>query len=69
MEKDSGEASGGMTRVKRFTVAIHPESRNDNDVEDGLKELGKIEEETQETKSVKYWAEKITYAFRSLTVS
>ncbi|GFQ86587.1 uncharacterized protein TNCT_494181 [Trichonephila clavata] len=36
--------------------------------DDSLKDLGKIEVESQETKSVKYWAQKITYAFRSLTV-
>ncbi|XP_054708828.1 Kv channel-interacting protein 1-like isoform X3 [Uloborus diversus] len=58
MERDSGESSGGVTRVKRFTVAIHPENRCEAEVEDGLKELGKLEEDTQETKSVKYWAEK-----------
>ncbi|XP_054708826.1 Kv channel-interacting protein 1-like isoform X1 [Uloborus diversus] len=69
MERDSGESSGGVTRVKRFTVAIHPENRCEAEVEDGLKELGKLEEDTQETKSVKYWAEKISYAFRSLAVS
>ncbi|GFS81369.1 uncharacterized protein NPIL_279351 [Nephila pilipes] len=104
MDKDTGESSGVMTRVKRFTVAIHPERRNDNDgdgrvvgseilfanrlapplrennkhiqetiqlstADDSLKDLGKIEEESPGTKSVKYWAHKITYAFRSLTVS
>ncbi|KAG8175733.1 hypothetical protein JTE90_000961 [Oedothorax gibbosus] len=104
MEKESGEASGTMTRVKRFTVAIHPERRTDNE-EDGhvvgsdilfanrlapplrdvgkqvqeaiqlhttdgsLKDLEKTEEESQDTKSIKYWTDKLTYAFRSLTVS
>ncbi|GBL78662.1 hypothetical protein AVEN_65234-1 [Araneus ventricosus] len=103
MDKDIGESSCGMTRVKRFTVAIHPERRTDSEgdgqvvgsdilfanrlapplrdskhiqetiqlsaAEDSLKELGKIEEDSQETKSVRYWAQRITYAFRSLTVS
>ncbi|XP_055929490.1 Kv channel-interacting protein 1-like isoform X3 [Argiope bruennichi] len=69
MDKDMGESSCGMTRVKRFTVAIHPERRTDSEADDSLKELGKIEEDSQETKSVRYWAQRITYAFRSLTVS
>ncbi|XP_071043530.1 A-type potassium channel modulatory protein KCNIP1-like isoform X2 [Parasteatoda tepidariorum] len=103
MDKDSGEASGGLTRVKRFTVAIHPERRTEGDgdghmlpppeilfsnryppplndsvkipeniqlnTDESLKELGKIEEDSQETKSVKCWTDKITYAIRSLTVS
>ncbi|XP_071043536.1 Kv channel-interacting protein 4-like isoform X10 [Parasteatoda tepidariorum] len=57
MDKDSGEASGGLTRVKRFTVAIHPERRTEGD-DESLKELGKIEEDSQETKSVKCWTDK-----------
>ncbi|XP_071043532.1 Kv channel-interacting protein 4-like isoform X4 [Parasteatoda tepidariorum] len=92
MDKDSGEASGGLTRVKRFTVAIHPERRTEGDgdghmlpppeilfsnryppplndsvkipeniqlnTDESLKELGKIEEDSQETKSVKCWTDK-----------
>ncbi|XP_071043531.1 Kv channel-interacting protein 4-like isoform X3 [Parasteatoda tepidariorum] len=93
MDKDSGEASGGLTRVKRFTVAIHPERRTEGDgdghmlpppeilfsnryppplndsvkipeniqlntADESLKELGKIEEDSQETKSVKCWTDK-----------
>ncbi|XP_055929489.1 Kv channel-interacting protein 1-like isoform X2 [Argiope bruennichi] len=92
MDKDMGESSCGMTRVKRFTVAIHPERRTDSEgdghvlgsdilfanrlapplrdskhiqetiqlsaADDSLKELGKIEEDSQETKSVRYWAQR-----------